>query len=339
MEILVLSRDDVARLLPLPECMTVMAQALEDLARGQASMPLRTILPVPGSEGVLGFMPGMLQASGVFGAKITAVFESNLGTEFESHQGFVVLFESEHGRPLAVVDAGEVTAIRTAAVSGVATRALAREDARVLALIGSGGQAHSHLEAMLVARPIEEVRVWSRTAEHARAFVVREVERSERERPELRFSVAGDAEQAVSGADVICTLTAASEPVVHGEWLSPGVHVNAVGWSGAAGRELDAEALRRSTFFVDRRESILNEGGEFLLARAEGVFGDDHIRGELGEVLLGSVPGRTSPAEITMFRSLGLAVEDVASAHYLYQVAKKVEAGVWAPLAGTRSGA
>lgn len=339
MDVLVLSRADVARLLPLDACMNVMEEALKALSAGRATMPLRSVMPIPGGTGLLGFMPGTLQTEGVFGAKITSVYASNLNSEFESHQGIVALFEAEHGRPLALVDAGEVTAIRTAAVSGVATRVLARDNAHTLALIGSGSQASPHLEAMMLARPLTEVRVWSRTPEHAQAFVARESSRWEQERPDLRLRVADDVALAVSGADIVCTLTGANEPVLRGAWLTAGAHVNAVGFAGPAGREIDTEAVRRARFFVDRLESALNEAGEFLMARAEGAVGDDHIQGELGDVLRGRIPGRQTAEEITMFRSLGLAVEDVATAHFLYQRAQEAGLGTWAPLGGLRPGA
>jgi ornithine cyclodeaminase len=339
MDVLVLSKADVARLLPLDACMNVMEETLKALSSGQATMPLRSVMPVPGGTGLLGLMPGTLGPANVFGAKITSVYGSNLNSEFESHQGVVVLFEAEHGRPLALVDAGEVTAVRTAAVSGVATRVLAREDARTLALIGSGSQAHPHLEAMLLVRPIEEVRVWSRSQEHARAFVAHEAPRWEKKRPGVRFRVVDDVAEAVYDADIVCTLTSASEPVLRGDQLPAGVHINAVGSTGQRGREIDTEVVRRARFFVDRLESTLNEAGDFLIARAEGAVGDDHILGELGDVLLGRVPGRRSLDEITLFRSLGLAVEDVATAHFLYREAREAGLGVWAPLGGLRPGA
>lgn len=339
MDVLVLSKADVARLLSLDACMSVMEEALKALSGGEASMPLRSVMPVPGGSGFLGLMPGTLGTAKVFGAKITSVYPSNLNSEFESHQGVVLLFEAEHGRPLAMVDAGEVTAVRTAAVSGVATRVLAREDAHTLALIGSGSQAHPHLEAMLLVRPIEEVRVWSRSAEHARAFVAHEAAHWENKRPGLRFKVVDDVEEAVSDADIVCTLTGASEPVLRGAWLTAGAHLNAVGSAGASGREIDTEAVRRARFYVDRLESAQNEAGEFLIARAEGAVGDDHILGELGDVLSGRVPGRRSLEEITLFRSLGLAVEDVAAAHFLYGEAREAGLGTWVPLGGLRPGA
>lgn len=339
MDVLVLSKADVARLLPLDACMDVMEEVLKALSAGRATMPLRSVMPVPGGTGLLGFMPGTLETEKVFGAKITSVYASNLNSEFECHQGIVALFEAENGRPLALVDAGEVTAVRTAAVSGVATRALARVDAHIVALIGSGSQASPHLEAMLRARPVDEVRVWSRTPEHAQAFVTRESSRWELERPDLRLYVAHGVAEAVSGADIVCTLTGANEPVLRGAWLTAGAHVNAVGFTGPSGREIDGEAVRRARFFVDRLESTLKEAGEYLIARAEGAVGDDHILGELGDVLSGKIPGRVTSEEITMFRSLGLAVEDVAAAQFLYQRAQEAGLGTWAPLGGLRHGA
>jgi ornithine cyclodeaminase len=325
MRLLFLSASDVARLLPMRECMTAVAGALEALARGDGINPLRDITWLPGGAGALGTMPAYLE--GAMGAKVISVFPGNHDVGLESHYGVVVLFETERGLPLAVVDASSVTAIRTAAASGVATRALAREAASELALLGSGVQAASHLEAMLVARAVERVRVWSPNEDRARAFAEREGERHG-----VPVAVAATAEDAVRGADVVCTVTSAREPVLRGEWLSPGAHVNAVGACSPPARELDAAAVARSRFFVDRRESALAEAGDFLLAREEGAVTDDHIRGELGDVLAGRVAGRTSEADVTVFESLGIGVEDVASARYLYDEATRAGAGAWVDL-------
>jgi ornithine cyclodeaminase/alanine dehydrogenase-like protein (mu-crystallin family) len=330
MEVLVVSQREVPELLPMEECIDVMAEALAALTRGDAVMPLRGMAPLPDRAGVLAWMPSLLPAAGAMGIKVISVFP-NEGTELESHQGAVLLFEAERGRLLAIVDASEVTAIRTAAVSGLATRLLAREDADDLAILGSGTQARTHLEAMRVARDIRRVRVWSRNHEHAEIFA-----EDESRRHGISVEVSATARDAVEGAGVICTTTSATEPVLRGRWLSPGAHVNAVGFSGPTGRELDTEAVLGARLFADSRESILNEAGDFLIPRSEGVVGDQHVAGELGEVLLGKVEGRTSPEEITVFESLGLAVEDLAAVSHIYGRAQETGKGTRVELGGER---
>ena len=329
---LAISDSEVRLLLTMPECIELMVDALEALAEGAAAVPLRSLMWLPDRSGLLGMMPGHHAAAGIMGIKVVSVMPGNHGTEYDAHQGVVLVFETEHGRPVAIVDATSITAIRTAAVSGVATRLLAREDAGDLALLGSGTQAATHLEAMLAVRPIGRVRVWSRTGERARAFAARETARHG-----ITIEVAADARAAVEGADLICTTTASPEPVLEGDWIAEGAHINAVGSSVRTARELDATAVARSRLFVDRRESALNEAGDFLLARAEGAVTDDHIAGELGEILTGRVPGRTSPAEITLFESLGLSIEDVASAMFVYERARAVGAGRSLELGGVRA--
>jgi ornithine cyclodeaminase/alanine dehydrogenase-like protein (mu-crystallin family) len=242
-----------------------------------------------------------------------------------------MLFETKHGQLLAIVDASEITAIRTAAVSGVATRVLAREDASDLTIMGSGIQAQSHLSAMLVARNIKRVRIWSRDVDHAKAFAKRESRRHD-----IEIEAIADAQRSVEDADIICTTTSAPKPILHGAWLRAGAHINAVGSSVPFTRELDTDAMIKSKLFVDRRESTLNEAGDFLIPKKEGAIDDDHIKGEIGEVLLGKVSGRHSTDEITLFKSLGLAVEDVASAHHAYTKALQRNVGLAVELGGTR---
>jgi ornithine cyclodeaminase/alanine dehydrogenase-like protein (mu-crystallin family) len=330
MEVLVVNQREVPELLPMAECIDVMADALAGLARGETVMPLRGMARLPDRAGLLAWMPSLLPAAGVMGIKVISVFP-NEGTELESHQGAVLLFEAERGRLLAIVDASEVTAIRTAAVSGLATRLLAREDAEELAILGSGTQARTNLEAMLAARNIQHVRVWSRHAEHAQSFAERESRRHG-----ISVEPSGTAQQAVEGAGIVCTTTSSTEPVLEGRWLSPGAHVNAVGFSGPTGRELDTEAVVRARLFADRRESILNEAGDFLIAKSDGAVGDDHVVGELGEVVLGKVEGRTSPEEITVFESLGLAIEDLAAVQHVYRRAVETGKGTRVELGGER---
>jgi ornithine cyclodeaminase len=200
-----------------------------------------------------------------------------------------------------------------------------------LAILGSGVQARTHLEAMLLACPIRRVRVWSRDPAHTHSFAEREAGRHN-----VNIEPMATAKDAVTGADLICTTTSAKEPVLLGEWLAPGVHINAVGSSVPFTRELDTAAVAKSKLFVDRRESTLNEAGDFLFPMKEGAIGDDHIRGEIGELLLGQIAGRESPKEITLFKSLGLAVEDLASAHHIYQRAREKGMGVALELGGSR---
>jgi ornithine cyclodeaminase len=311
--------------------MEVMAQTLASLACGEAQLPLRTILWLPERIGAFALMPGVLLADKVVGAKVVTFFYGNQGTELDSHQGAVLLFESERGRLLAVIDATSVTAIRTAAVSGVATRLLAREDSHVLALIGSGVQARTHLEAMRIARPIRRVRVASKDFQRARRFAERESKRQG-----IEVEPVASAREAVRGADIVCTVTSSAEPVVAGEWLEAGTHLNVVGSSTRFAREVDTAGVVRSRLYVDRRESTLNESGEFLMAKKEGAIGDDHIVGEIGEILIGKLAGRRSAEEITMFKSLGLAVEDVASAKHIYEKARASGQGRFVWFGGSR---
>jgi ornithine cyclodeaminase/alanine dehydrogenase-like protein (mu-crystallin family) len=270
-------------------------------------------------------------AAPAFGLKAIGVFPGNVERGLDAHQGGLLLFDGETGELRALLNASEVTAIRTAAVSAVATRVLAREDAGDLAILGSGTQARTHLEAMCAVRPVRRVRVWSRTAARAAAFARREA--AERG---IHVEAAPTARDAVEGADLICTTTSSREPVLLGAWLAPGVHVNAIGAVGPGNRELDTGAVVRSRLFVDRRESAVNEAGEFVLAKAEGAIGDDHIAGELGEVLAGDRPGRRSDNEITVFRGVGLAVEDLAAARVVYERAMEAGAGVRVELGGGR---
>ena len=331
MKVLIINQAEVHQLLPMNECMAAMAEALTAISCGKAINPLRQILHLPDKRGLLGMMPSYLEGLNVVGLKVVSVFHHNKGTAHDSHQGAVLVFEAEHGCLQAIIDASAITSIRTAAVSGVATKLLAREDAEELAILGSGVQAHTHVNAMLTARRIGRVRVWSPDPDHVRTFA-----RNISERFATQVTPAGSAFDAVKGADIVCTTTSAREPVLMGDWLTAGAHVNAVGSSIPLARELDTAAVAKSRLFVDRRESTLNEAGDFLIPKKEGVIGDHHIQGEIGEVLSGKVAGRQSNKEITLFKSLGLAVEDVASGHYIYQKALEKGLGAWVEFGGHR---
>lgn len=333
-KVLIANQSEVAQWLPMRECMDVMAEAFKMLAAGKTILPLRPIMWLPERFGALGMMPAYVQDLNAMGLKALAIFPGNHGTPYDSHQGAVLLFEAKYGCLLAIMDATEITAIRTAAVSGVATKMLARKDAHDLAILGAGTQARTHLEAMLLARKITRVRHWSRNADRARLFAERESRRHG-----ITVEPMKTAREAVTNADIICTTTAANEPVVLGEWLKAGVHINAVGACVPTARELDTAAMLKSRLFVDRRESALNEAGDFIIAKNEGALDDNHIRGELGEILLGQVQGRISADEITVFKSLGLAIEDLASAHHIYTKMLEKGVGTWVELGGKRQDA
>ena len=332
MKTLIVNHAEVAQLLPMRECIAVMEQTLTALARGDAVLPLRSVLRLPGEGNVLGVMPAYLTNPAAAGIKVITVFPGNQFAGYESHQGAVLLFEMQNGRLLSITDASAITAIRTAAVSAVATKLLARPYAGDLAILGSGTQARTHLEAMLLARSIRRVRVWSRAFEHAHAFAAEQARTHN-----IAVEVMETAPQAVAGADIICTTTASKEPVLRGEWLTPGAHINAVGSSIRAARELDTHAVALARLFVDRRESTVNEAGDFLFPKQEGAIGDAHILGEIGEILAGRIAGRASPDEITLFKSLGLAVEDVASAHHIFLRAQARGVSTWVEFGDTRA--
>lgn len=324
MDILILNSADVRRLLPMDACIDAMAEAFMALRRGEALNPLRLVMMLPDQRSVLAVMPSYLKDS--MAVKVISVMPGNHGTPYDSHNGAVLLFEAVHGQPLAMIEAGAITAIRTAAVSGLATRLLAREDAGDLAILGAGVQARTHLEAMRCVRKLRRIRVWTRNADHARAFAERESAKYG-----LSIEVMPSVQAAVADADLICTTTAAREPVLMGEWLTPGVHLNVVGASLRTTREVDTAAMVKSRLYVDRRESTLNEAGDFLIPKSEGAVDDSHIQGELGEVLLKQVAGRQSADEITLFKSLGLAVEDLASAQLIYAQATEQGIGIKVP--------
>jgi ornithine cyclodeaminase len=325
MKILVLNHDEVAQLLPMKECIAVMREALIALAAGQVHQPLRTIVRPPDAAGVMGLMPSYVGGEqAAYGLKTVCIFPGNPAQGKDAHQGAVLLFSAATGELLALMNASAITAIRTAAVSAVATDLLTREEAGDLAIVGAGVQAHTHLKAMAEVRSIRRCRVASRNFEHARSF-------ADEMSGQFAFAIepVETVSGAVAGADLIATVTNSKQPVVQREWIAPGAHLNVVGSSTPHAREVDTATIASSALFVDRRESTLNEAGDYLFAMREGAIGPEHIRAELGEVLTGAEPGRTSREEITLFKSLGLAVEDLAAANYLYRKAKALNAGAW----------
>ncbi|MFD0672797.1 ornithine cyclodeaminase family protein [Cohnella sp. GCM10027633] len=319
---LVIDKNEVSELLSMEACIGLMETALRDLSAGQAEQQLRSVVPVS-QAGLMGLMPAYLIRQELVGAKLISVFPGNHAKGLPSHQGVVALFDATDGTLNAIVDGRRLTAIRTAAVSAAATKLLARADARSLALIGTGEQARSHLEALLLVRPIELVRAWSPNRAHA----VRFASEMAAKYADIRIEVADTAREAVAEADIVCTLTSSTAPVLEGGWIAEGAHLNAVGACRPADRELATGIVQRARLYVDRRESAEGEAGDYLIPLAEGAIGGDHIVGELGEALAGTVPGRTSDEQITLFKSLGLAVEDLAAAAYVYERAKALGIG------------
>jgi ornithine cyclodeaminase len=313
-KLLVLNEHEVEELLTMEECIGVMEGALAALANGEVVNPLRHMVRGTDAPGILGLMPSWRGGSSpVYALKEVCVFPGNPVRGLDTHLGAVLLHSGETGELLAVVNAAAVTAIRTAAVSAVATRLLAREDASVLAIIGGGAQARSHLAAIPLVRNINTVRVYSRSGATG----------------DLARYAAGSAEEAVRGADIIVTATSSKDVIVRREWIADGAHINAVGSSIASARELDGATVAAASLFVDRRESTVNESGDYLFALREGaISGPGHIRAELGELLTGRAEGRKSDGEITLFKSLGLAIEDLASVAFLYEKATRLGRGV-----------
>jgi ornithine cyclodeaminase/alanine dehydrogenase-like protein (mu-crystallin family) len=317
MAILVLNQSEVERLLDMEGCIEAMAGVLEALARGELYQPLRSIAFPPGEKSAIGLMPAHRSgASAAYALKTICLFPDNPKRGLDAHQGTVTLFSGETGETRALMNASAITAIRTAAVSAVATRLLAREDTSELAILGSGVQGRSHIEAMRAVRPFERIRIASRTHAHAQELA-----------EETGAEAVESVEEAVRGADVVVTATNAREPVLRHEWLKPGAHVNAVGSSIPTTRELDTATIVAGSLFVDRRESTVNEAGDYLFPLQEDAIGSDHIRAEIGEVLAGMHPGRTAPDELTVFKSLGLAVEDLAAAEYVVRRAAETGTG------------
>ena len=317
-KILILNEHEVEQLLTMRECIEVMEKALVSLARGEVHNPLRQAIRAPGANGLLGLMPSFRGGEApLYGLKEVCVFPGNPARGLDTHLGAVLLHSGETGQLLAVMNASAITAIRTAAVSAVATRLLAREDARSLAIIGAGVQGRTHLEAIPIVRNINDVRIVSRTRAKAEALAV------------SGARVVDSVEEAVRGADIIVTVTSSREPVIKREWIADGVHINAAGSSIAAARELDGPTVAAASLFIDRRESTMNESGDYLFALREGAIGEGHIRAEIGDILIGKAAGRTSTDEITLFKSLGLGVEDLFSAEFVFEKAQREGAGTW----------
>jgi ornithine cyclodeaminase len=308
-----IGRAEIRQVLTFEACVPLMREAMIAVSSGGINQPPRQILPLVSGKGIFGVMPGVL-ADDRFGAKLISAFRHPADSPLPAHQGVVVLFDPQTGAPACVLDAGEITRIRTAAASAMATEVLARPDANRLAVLGTGEQAEAHIRAISATRQLSRIVVWGRNPEHAQRLAT-ELGANEG----FQIEVAADARSAVAEADIICTTTSAAEPVLEGAWLADGAHVNIVGSSRAGPAEVDDDLVARSRFFVDSRENVLSQGAEFINARASGRVGDSHILGEIGEVLAGRINGRVSASEITAYKSLGAVAQDLWSGWYVYQ--------------------
>jgi ornithine cyclodeaminase/alanine dehydrogenase-like protein (mu-crystallin family) len=304
--------EEIARRLTYEVCIPLVRDAMIAFSRGETLQTLRAIIPLADGR-AFGVMPGAMGERAPFGAKILSVYPDNFAKRVQSHQGVVLLFDPDSGAPVCILHAGEITAIRTAAASAVATDALARKDASRLAILGYGEQAATHARAIAKVRHLTAITVWGRSAERAGAF-------ADRMTAELGIPVtaASDARTCVAEADMICTVTAARAPILLGAWVKPGTHVNLVGSSIPGPVEVDDDFVAGSRFFVDSREGVMRQGAEFLHAKAAGLIGDDHILGEIGQVLAGDVEGRISDGDVTAYKSLGHVVQDLATGWWLY---------------------
>jgi ornithine cyclodeaminase len=315
--VIVLSEHDVRRLLDMESCIEAMTDVLTSLARGELYQPLRYVARPPDAAGLLGLMPSHRGGSSpAYALKEIVVTPANPARGLDAHQGAVLLHDGETGELVAVLNASPVTAIRTAAVSAVATRSLAREDAKRVAILGAGVQARAHVDAMRAVLDDPEIRISARRIEAAEELAA-----------DVGALASPSPDAALFGAEVVCTTTTSAEPILEHRWLAPGAHVNAVGSSIPTARELDTETMQKASLFVDRRESTLNEAGDYLIPAAEGAFGPEHIKAELGEVLAGLAPGRTDEEELTVFKSLGIAVEDLAAADLVVRRARDQQVG------------
>jgi ornithine cyclodeaminase len=321
-DFLVLDKNSISSMVDIPGLIDIAASALQKTSNGAALQDVRRVLDLPNSDGgCLSIMYAAVTDRPAFGAKVLSVYPANFAHGLPSHRGGILLFEKEHGRPVALLDGGEITAWRTAAASAAATKALSRPDSSILAVLGYGEQAQRHIATISAVRPIREIRVWGRDVGKAERFA--------QTQRDAGFDAAAyrEAADCVAGADIVCTVTSARTPVLFGRWLSPGSHVNAVGASVASCQEIDVECVQRARVWVDYLPMALSAAAELVLALADGLVSEKHILGEIGAVLNGTVPGRQSADDITLYRSLGVPAQDIELANFLYCAARASGAG------------
>lgn len=318
----IIVQSEVERLLPVKDCVEVMARAMAATSQGQVTLPIRQFMPVPGAAGKLAIMPGALADPACFGIKLVCKYERPRGDPLGTHVGMVMLFDNIKGIPLAMIEGSSLTAIRTSAASALATHHLARKTAKTLAILGTGEQALRHVAAIQAVRPIEQIAVWGRDPDRTRAFA-----QIVSERAGFVVTIHSDVGAAVERADIICTTTSAKTPVLLGAQLRPGQHINLVGSAIPTTSEVDGDVVAMSRFFVDYRPAAMAAAGELLQAIEAGLIDERHIAGEIGEVVSGTVAGRQSEDEITVYKSLGVASQDLAAAYAVWTMAEAQQAG------------
>ena len=311
---LILNRSETSRALPHGDCIRALRPAMISVSRGEAELPLRKYLQIPGTQGKFTLMPGYSANPATFGVKIVSKFPRGPDSPHSSHVGAVMVFDPAEGLPLALLDGAELTAIRTASASAVATDALAREDARTLGIMGCGEEAWHHAQAIPEVRPIDRILIWGRNADRANALAER-VSSATMINAEAEL----DAPSLAAKSDVLCTVTSATTPILQGKWLQPGIHINLVGAAIASAAEADQDVVTRSSFFTDYRPSAMDQAGELLNAIESGAVTAEHVRAEIGEVLDGIADGRSNEDEITVYKSLGVAAQDLAAGLAAYQ--------------------
>jgi ornithine cyclodeaminase len=325
--LVVLDRAAINAVLSIEACIVITEAALRKTSDGTATQDVRRTLPLPGGDGsCLSLMYAAIGARPLFGAKVLSVLPSNFEHGLPSHRGLILLFEKEHGRPVALINGGELTAWRTAAASAVATRLLSRKDSRTLAILGYGEQARRHILTISKVRPIEEVRVWGRDFAKAEAFAAHP------ELANMNIVPTKTPSDAVQGADVICTTTSSVTPVLFGVWLEPGQHVNCVGASVPSCREIDDEVVLRARIWGDYLPMTWTSAGELVEALAKGLITTDHVQGEIGSVISGAMAGRLNATDITLYRSLGVPAQDIELANFVYEAARERGLGLSIPM-------
>lgn len=316
MPLTIINAAGVRKLLPMSECIDAMEPAMIAATTGAISMPPRLVAPLIDESGTLVLMPGSSIEIAAFGAKVINLIPDNPARGLPAIQGFIALFDHASGAPAAIIDGAEVTGIRTAAASGLATRLLARPDAHTCGIFGNGVQAVTHIDAMRAVRPVDEIIVWGRNPDKVQVFAREQAQRT-------GISVRATADPAEAGAcDLVCTTTTSPEPILAGDWINPGAHVNLVGAHSMTTRECDTDLVVKSAVYVDLMESVRNEGGDIMIPIEEGAIDETHIIGELGELLQGKIPGRQDDRQVTLYQSHGINAQDMFAAKLIYTKAQ-----------------
>ena len=324
---LILNRSHVRNLLPMKACIELMRDAMISVSSGKTVLPPRQFMPIPGRDGKMGLMPGfsagMHAKDDAFGVKIVSKYVREADDPAGTHVGMVILFDAERGLPVAMMEGGELTAIRTAATSAMATDLLARKDARSLLILGAGEEAYHHARSIALVRPLRTISIWARRPEQAENLIARlgPIEGTSLE-------VVTELDSAIADADILCTTTSAPNPILFGRSLRPGQHLTLVGSAIPSTVEIDSDAVAKGRFFVDQRQAALLAAGEFLRAIGDGSVNESHILGEIGEVAMGTVAGRTSEVDVTIYKSLGVLAQDIWAARYVVNAARVSKVGL-----------